>query len=265
MSSDVFAIASAKGGVGKTTTTINLAAALADRGEQVLAVEMDLAMANMVDFLDIGIEPDQHPTLHDILAGHAQATEGITPGPHGLDVLPSGTTVDGFATTDPSKLEGLLTTLRPAYDYILIDTGAGLSYESIAPLTVADGVILVSTPRLAAVRDTRKTKDVVDRAGGRTAGIVFVKSGTGSAPEPSRIAEVFEIELLGHVPDDPAVPASQDVGRPVAAYDAETAAARAYEAIADRFVRVVANDFSETGFRFTQPDQGSRGPIHEQN
>lgn len=265
MSSDVFAIASAKGGVGKTTTTINLAAGLADRGEQVLAIEMDLAMANMVDFIDIDIELDRHPTLHDILAGRAQATDGITPGPHGLDILPSGTTVDGFATTDPSKLEGLLTTLRPKYDYILIDTGAGLSYESIAPLYVADGVVLVSTPRLAAVRDTRKTKNVVDRAGGRTAGIVFVKSGTGSAPEPSRIAEVFGIELLGHVPDDGAVPASQDVGLPVVAYDVEAASARAYEAIADRFVRVVADDFSEPGFRFSQADQAPQDPIREQN
>lgn len=230
----VFAVASAKGGVGKTTTSINLGAAFAAMGESVVVVEVDLAMANVVDFLDLPFTVNTDPTLHDVLADEAIVAAAICEAPGGFDVLPSGTALDGFAATDPQELREVVAMLRHEYDVVVLDTGAGVSYETVLPLGLADAVVLVSTPRVASVRDTRKTMDLVDRVDGTVEGIVFARSGTGNAPEVERIADFLEVDLLGHVPADDAVPAAQDQGLPVRSYAPHSPAAEAYRAIAER-------------------------------
>ncbi len=235
----VLAIASAKGGVGKTTTSINLGASLEALAGSVVVVEVDLAMANLLDFIDIGFRPGVDPSLHDVLNDRAAVTDAVYEAAGGFDVMPCGPDIEGYASLDPRKLGAAVTELRSEYDVILLDTGAGLSYETLLPLGLADGVILVSTPRLAAVRDTQKTKNLTERVGGTVIGIVFTQSGTGSAPPPERIADHMGVELFGHVPDDPNVPESQDSGKSVIAYDIATPAAEAYWSIGERVVTAI--------------------------
>lgn len=230
-----FSVAGAKGGVGKTTTSLNLAAALAEVDDTAV-IEFDLAMANTVDFLDIDCSPDVDPTLHDVLSDTARVTTATYEAPGGFDVVPSGSTLDGYAETDPDNLDQVVSALTSSYEFVVIDVGAGLSRETLLPLGVADETVLVSTPRVASVRDAEKTKGLVERVGGSVTGVVFVKSGTGTAPEPDRIASFLEIDLLGHVPDDSAVPASQDAGRPVVTHAPNSPAARAYVDIAERLL-----------------------------
>lgn len=235
-------IAGAKGGVGKTTTSLNLAAGLA-RVAPTVVVEFDLAMANAVDFLSIDCTPEVDATLHDVLADAATVRNATYEAPGGFDILPSGTTIDGYAATNPDRLVPVVKALRSEYEYVLIDVGAGLSRETLLPLGIADRTILVSTPRVASVRDARKTIDLADRVGGTVAGVVFSKSGTGRAPEPNRIASFLELELLGHVPEDPAVPAAQDVGQTVVTHEPQSPAARAFMEI----VRRITDQESEAG------------------
>lgn len=73
----VFAVASAKGGVGKTTTSLNLGAALLELGPRTVVVELDLAMANMVDFIDLDESAEELATLHDVLADFTPIEEAI--------------------------------------------------------------------------------------------------------------------------------------------------------------------------------------------
>ncbi|MEF8781301.1 MAG: AAA family ATPase, partial [Haloferacaceae archaeon] len=147
MSARTLAVAGAKGGVGKTTTSINLGATLADAGLDVLVVETDLAMANIVDFLRFSPEE----TLHEVLAGDATPSEAICEVPGGFDVLPSGTTVEGFVDTDVTEIPAVVDAGEDRYDVILFDTGAGVSHESLLPLGLADRTVVVSTPRVASV------------------------------------------------------------------------------------------------------------------
>ena len=230
----VLAVGGAKGGIGKTTSSINLAASLAARGRCAIVVECDLAMANLVDFLSLPYRADEDPDLHDVLAGRAATRDAIYTTPDGFDVLPSGLGLEGYAAADPNRLEQVVPQLRTGYDDVVLDVGAGLSYESVIPMKLADEVLLVSSPRVASVRDIRKTKELAEIAESTVAGIVFVKSGTGKAPPTDRIAEFLDVDLLGHVPADDHVPTSQDSGRPVVTHAPESRAATAYVDIAHR-------------------------------
>jgi len=230
----VYSVAGGKGGVGKTTTTLNLATTLGEFGATVVVVELDLGMANIVDFLDLDYDLTTVPTLHDVLADETSVFEALRDEPAEFDLLPSGVTLEGFANVDVTRMEWVLEALRSTYDVILLDTGAGISQETVFPLKIADEVVLVTTPRSAAVRDTRKTRNLARSAGTDVRGVVFTRSGTGDASSPDELAQSLETELLGHVPHDDAIPVAQDAGVPVARHAPESAAAAAYREVVTR-------------------------------
>lgn len=226
------AIAGAKGGVGKTTTCLNLGAEFAANGYATVVVELDLGMANLLDFLDIDLDPTNGTTFHDVLAGDASVDEALHESIHGMQVLPSGTSLDGYAETDLSRLPGVTSALREEYDFVLFDTPAGVSEETVEPIRLADEMVLVSTPRVSSVRNADNTHDLAERMNVETRGLVVTKSGTGASPGAETIADFLGIELLGHVPEEESIPYSQDKGLPVVANAPESDAARAYREIA---------------------------------
>jgi len=111
-----------------------------------------------------------------------------------------------------------------------------VSPETIYPLRLSDEVIIVSTPRVASIRDAKKTIELADRVNGTIGGVVFVRAGTGKAPPPERLAGFLGTDLLGSVPNDPTVAEAQDRSQPVSSYDPESPAAEAYQRIADDLI-----------------------------
>ncbi|QLG60547.1 P-loop NTPase [Halorarum salinum] len=267
MDGRVLAVVGAKGGVGKTTTSLNLAAALAEDGRAVAVVEADLAMANAVDFLDVDVESGR--TFHDVLAGGAGVDEATYPAAGGFDVVPSGTELDGFVSADLDRFPGALDALKARYDAVVVDTGAGVSRETVVPTKLADASVLVSTPRVASVRDADKTMTVAERAGAPVGGVVLTKSGTGRSPPARRIARFLDTDLLGHVPHDEAIPESQDAGQPAVAYAPDSDAAMAYRGVADALRRRpdmlgMTVGGGSSGFRFgsgASADGGTAGDV----
>ncbi|MBX0293432.1 cell division ATPase MinD [Haloarcula nitratireducens] len=232
----VYTVAGAKGGVGKTTTSINLGASLAEAGRSTVTVELDLAMANLVDFLEMDVDVRTATTLHDVLAGEAEVKSAIYETESGLSVVPSGTDLDGYAETDLDRLPDVVETLRWHYDVVILDTPAGLSEETVRPMQLADETLLVSTPRVASIRNVRNTKELAERVDTDVRGLVLTKSGTGASPGADRISEFLDVELLGHVPEDDAVPHSQDAGSPVVSNAPKSGAAIAYRKVARQLV-----------------------------
>ncbi|MFC6728772.1 cell division ATPase MinD, partial [Natronoarchaeum mannanilyticum] len=225
----VYAVASGKGGVGKTTTTVNLGTALAGAGKRVAIVDADLGMANLAGF--VSLSPDG-PTLHDVLAGDADVPDATYEVADGIAAIPSGTELEAFADTDATGLGEAIDRLRGEFDYVLLDVGAGVSHESVLPLGIADEVLLVSTPEPASVQDVRKTIDLVDRAGGSVAGLVVTRGRPDGDVSHEEIASQLGVDLLGSIPEDPTARDSVYAGTPLVVHEPEAPAATAYRQLA---------------------------------
>jgi len=223
----VYAIASAKGGVGKTTTTANLGSTLADTGADVVVIDGDIGMANLGAAL--GVSPDG-PTLHDVLADEAEPRQAAYEGPAGLTVVPGDTSLDSFAAADPQRLDRVVEAFDDA-DFILIDVGAGVSHETSVPLSVSDAVVLVSTAERDALVDTEKTRQLTERLGGVVAGAVITRTDEAT-PIDEVVSGILTAHVLTTVPDDEAVRESIAVGEPLVSYAPHSEAAAGYRELA---------------------------------
>lgn len=143
----VVAIASQKGGVGKTTTAINLGACLGEHGQRVLLIDMD-PQGSAGSGLGISINGSQK-TIYEALVGLAPLSEAIFPGvATGLDIVPSGARLSGAEVelvgvmAREIKLKNALATIRNEYDFILVDTPPSLGLLTVNTLTAADSVLI---------------------------------------------------------------------------------------------------------------------------
>lgn len=268
MTGRAFAIASGKGGVGKTTTAVNLSAAATEAGRSVVLVDYDLGMANLGDVLDTEAET---PTLHDALAGEADPLDTTRPTDGGFDVVVGGTDIEDFGRADPAKLRGVVDELQEEYDIVVVDTGGGLSHDTTVPLGVADDVILVSTPTADALENTEKTNNLVERLDGDVHGIVFTRVGGGGQVDISNTETNRFGGVLGNIPEDRTVPESAAAGEPVIEHAPESPAAQSYRefgyGLLDESVPLSFRDDSDDNVESqnatTEPLDGNDGVLDE--
>ena len=221
MAARVIAVTGGKGGVGKSTTTINLGVSLRMDGHSVALVDADVEMPNLVEML--GIEADR--TIHDVLAGTAAPEGALVEIGEGFAAIPGDSSISGYASIDPAKLETVVGTLEERYDFVVLDTGAGLSYDDIMPLGLADEIVLVSSPDPAAVENAKRTQAFVERLNRPIRGVVVTKA---DASVDGSIADEFATDLLAVIPDDQAVRLSTAAGKPLEIYAPNSPAAQAY-------------------------------------
>ncbi|MEF8852412.1 MAG: P-loop NTPase [Haloarculaceae archaeon] len=196
MAGYVCTVAGGKGGVGKTTTAINIGAAMEEQGYDVVVVDADLGMANLGAMLDV----DPETSIHEVLADGDAISAALTDVQGGITIVPGEQSLEAFADADPAKLKSVVRTLRNAYDVVVVDTGAGLSHEATVPLGLADGIVLVTTPDDVAIGDTVKTAELADRVGGEVLGTVLNR--VTAETDVEDIADKFDEPLLAVVPDD---------------------------------------------------------------
>jgi len=228
----VYAVASGKGGVGKTTVAANLAAAIAELGYDVAVVDADLGMANLDTFL--GLEADG-PTLQDVLAGTASVEDATYSVSDRLTAVPGGTDLDTYTRTETEALRTVVARLRERAEYVFLDIGAGISYETVLPLEVVDGVLLVTTADPAAIENAETTLAVVDRAGTRPVGTVLNRHYDDNT-RPQAVTADMDVELLGTIPASGGVREALDAGTPVVDHAPGSAVAGAFRRLAGQFV-----------------------------
>ncbi|TDT68565.1 flagellar biosynthesis protein FlhG [Hypnocyclicus thermotrophus] len=148
----ILAVTSGKGGVGKTSLSVNLAALLAKSGKKILVIDADLGLSNVEIML--GVTPSY--TLNDIITNKKKIEEVIIKGPFKIDFISGG---NGFLElaelTDIEREEILIKIqkLDEIYDIIIIDTGAGISKNVTAFLEIADEILVITTSEPTSLTD----------------------------------------------------------------------------------------------------------------
>lgn len=215
----ILAITSGKGGVGKTFVAANLAAALSNRGKRVLVLDADLGLAN----LDIMLKLYPKTTLHDVLTGTSTLEETVLKAPGGFSVLPAASGLVEYSrlTRDvQDELQQIIETLRRQYDYLLLDTGAGISDIVLYTASLASEVLVIATPDPTALADAYATIKVLAQMQKRTS-VHLVFNQVRSAAEGRKLAEQLQLvvdrfinvqadismklEYMGEIPSDSAV------------------------------------------------------------
>jgi len=253
---EAFAVASGKGGTGKTTSTLALGMALADEYD-VTVVDADTGMANLLFHAGLA---DVETTLHDLLVADADVSvSDAVYRRFGMRVVPCGTSLDGFAAADPTRLRTVVAELAADTDVLLLDSPATLASRSaILPVVLADRVVLVLQPTIPALSDALKVEEYARAYGTGTAGLVYNKVRDPDAVEriAERGAQYFDGPTLASVPDSDAARSARRAGEPLLAHAPESDAAAAYrraaanidvqsgesEAVADRFRSAVIPD-----------------------
>ncbi|MEY8877756.1 MAG: MinD/ParA family protein [Leptothrix sp. (in: b-proteobacteria)] len=213
------AVTSGKGGVGKTLVAANLAAALARQGQRVLVIDADLGLAN----LDVLLNLKPKLTLHDVFTGKAGLDEAILDAPGGFQVLLAGSGLVEYSRLSAEvreQLKTLLQTVRPRYDLILLDTGAGISDVVLYAVSLADEVLVIATSEPTSLADAYATMKVLANQQQRSRLQLLVNQcrhpgeGREVLQQLQSVLERFvplpaggtvRLDLVGEIPSDPSV------------------------------------------------------------
>ena len=213
----VISVVSGKGGVGKTTMTVNLGTALAQQGHEVLVIDGNFSGANVSQHFGIGF---QEVSLNDVLNGDAYITQAVSKHSEGVSVLPANV-LDFQANSE--NLKHSLVEFLGDKDFVLIDSAAGIGDEVQATIEASDEVLLVAKPELPALTNCLGAKKIAEQLEREVLGLVL----NGVRNEKSEVdhedvKDLIETDILGKVPDHKHVREGIALREPVVSYRPES-------------------------------------------
>ena len=213
-SARVVAVTSGKGGVGKTSVSVNLALELRKQGEKVVILDADFGLANVEVML--GIRPQYN--LVDLIYNNRTIEEIITEGPMGIGFISGGSGVQDLVNLDKGQLKKLiakLVKLDNLYDVVIIDTGAGISDSVIEFVLTSPEVLLIVTPEPTSITDAYSLLKAVNRKKEFNRKNKFIKVITNRVESEEEGREIYDkisivvskflnirLEYLGYIPQD---------------------------------------------------------------
>jgi len=233
-------ITSGKGGVGKTTTAINLGAALNAFGKDVIILDANLTTPNIGLHLGAPIVP---VSLNHVLLGKAKIADAIYEHESGTKIIPSSLSVKELKRLNHGKLKDVGKKLRKMADFIIYDSAAGLGEEALAAIESADELLIVTNPEIPAVTDALKTSKVIEELGKEVRGVIITRvRGVRTEMPIANVRDMLELPILGVIPEDGSVQSALVMKDALVHTHPKSKAARAYRTLA---ARIIGN----TGYR----------------
>ena len=241
MNAKAIVVTSGKGGVGKTTTTANVGAALAKLGEKVVVIDTDVGLRN----LDVvmGLEGRVVFDLIDVFEGRCKLKQALIRDKRveNLYLLAASQTKDKSSLSEARMQETVRELLdEEGFDRVLIDSPAGIESGFQTAASAAEGALVVVNPEVSSVRDADRIIGLLEARGVSEVRLIInrlrpamVKR--GDMLEVSDVLEILGIKLIGIVPEDEKILVSTNIGNPASLDDvSKTGAGTAFRNIAKR-------------------------------
>ncbi len=239
--SKLITITSGKGGVGKTTTAINLGAALNAFGKEVIILDANLTTPNIGLHLGAPIVPI---TLNHVLLGKAKISDAIYEHESGTKIIPSSLSVKELRRLNHNKIKDVGKKLRKMADYIIYDSAAGLGQEALAAIESGDEMIIVTNPEIPAVTDALKASKVIEELGKSVRGVIITRvKGLKTEMPIANVRDMLELPILGVIPEDKNMQVALVMKDALIHTHPRSKAARAYRRIAAKIIGI--NNYKE--------------------
>lgn len=238
--SEVIVVTSGKGGVGKTTTSANIGAGLAISGKKVVLVDADIGLRNLDVVL--GLENRIVYNLVDVVEGNCRIAQALIRDKknQNLYLLPAAQTRDKDAV-NPEQMKQLTDELRKEFDYIIIDSPAGIEQGFKNSIASADRALIVTTPEISAIRDADRIIGLLEANEIKNNRLIINRLRPDMVRRKEMLSvddviDVLAIDLIGVVPDDENVVISTNTGDPIVLKFENSLAGKAYLNIAQRIM-----------------------------
>ena len=232
----IIVIISGKGGVGKTTTAINLAAAINYFGQDFLIIDGNLSTPNVGIHLNA---PEVPINLNHVLRGEAEPFEAVYEHDSGMKILPSSLSIKELKKTNPEKLKKYKKNFKKMADHVIVDCAAGLGHEASCAMEIADELIIVTNPEMPAITDALKAVKLAESLKKPVKGVIVSRVKKDDIELPAEVVkEMLEIPILGMIPEDISVKKSIKEKDAVVHTHPKSSAARAYKELAAKLLEI---------------------------
>ncbi len=232
----VIVITSGKGGVGKTTTAINLAAAMNHFKKDVLIIDGNLTTPNVGIHLN---SPAVPVNLNHVIMKKAEPFEAVYEHESGLKIMPSSLSLKELKKIKPEKIKDFKEDFKKISDYIIVDSAAGLGVEAMSVINMADELIIVTNPEMPAITDALKAIKLAEERNKSVVGVIITRVKKNDIEmQPESVKEMLEVPILGMIPEDISVQKSLSLKDAVIHTHPKSKASRAYKEIAAKLLDV---------------------------
>lgn len=232
----IIVITSGKGGVGKTTTAINLAVAMNYFGKDVLVIDGNLSTPNVGIHLNA---PEVPVNLNHVLLGKAEPFEAVYEHESGIKIMPASISIKDSRITKPEKMKDFKKDFKKISEHVIIDCAAGLGNEALCAIELADELIIVTNPEIPAITDALKAVKIAEEMKKPIKGVIVTRVRKDKIElSPDVVKEMLEIPVIGMIPEDDFVKKSINIKNALVYLYPKSNAARAYKEVAAKILNV---------------------------